>query len=134
MKNKKTLWAVIGAAVLVLVLAVVYFKNRPAASSGQKHVIVEVNASESSQSVYETNTSEEYLEGLMNQLMKETDFSYAGVSSDYGMMVTEINGVKAEYEVDKTYWAIYVNGEYGSYGISEQPVADGDTFTFAVEK
>lgn len=28
------------------------------------------------------------------------------------------------------YWGIYVNGEYGLSGISDQEVVDGDTYTF----
>lgn len=43
-------------------------------------------------------------------------------------MVDTVNGEKAVYEDDGAYWAFTVNGEYCNYGVSEQPVADGDKF------
>ena len=39
-----------------------------------------------------------------------------------------VNGEEARYEVNKAYWSIMVNGEYGMYGASEQVVNDGDLF------
>lgn len=44
------------------------------------------------------------------------------------MMVETVNGVTADWNVDQSYWAFYVNGEYCNYGIEEQPVANNDTF------
>ena len=49
------------------------------------------------------------------------------------MSVKNVNGITAEYETDGTYWAFYVNGEYCNYGISSQPVEDGDAFQIVYE-
>ena len=46
-------------------------------------------------------------------------------------MVDTVNGEKAVFEKDGAYWGFSVNGEYCNYGISEQPVADGDAFEIA---
>ena len=49
-------------------------------------------------------------------------------------MVVEINGVTADYNVDQSYWAFYVNDEYCNYGVDSQPVADGDVFRIEYTK
>ena len=40
----------------------------------------------------------------------------------------------ADFSKDSTYWAVYVDGEYGQYGLDAQPVTDGSEYTFAHEK
>ena len=66
----------------------------------------------------------------MDELTKNTDFTYEGEDSEYGFMINKINGQSAVYDTDGAYWSIYVNGEYGQYGADSQPVNDGDAFKF----
>ena len=40
-----------------------------------------------------------------------------GEDGPYGLYVHEVNGIRAVYEEDATYWAFYVNGEYGTTGV-----------------
>ena len=66
--------------------------------------------------------------------MDETEgLTYSGTESDFGMMVEVVNGEQAIYAEDNAYWAIYVNGEYGNYGIDSQPVNDGDVYSLVYE-
>lgn len=58
----------------------------------------------------------------------------AGDDGDYGLYVKEVNGITADYDVDGTYWAFYVNGEYASTGVEQTAVSDGDSYSFKVEK
>ena len=53
---------------------------------------------------------------------------------DYGLYVKTVNGVTADYDVDQTYWAFYINGEYASTGVDATSVTAGDTYSFKVEK
>nr|WP_243150657.1 DUF4430 domain-containing protein [Pseudobutyrivibrio xylanivorans] len=70
----------------------------------------------------------------MDDLAEADDsFSFSGKDGGYGLMVQVINGKQAIYEEDGAYWALYVNGEYGQYGVTEQPVTDGDTYTWSYE-
>lgn len=57
-----------------------------------------------------------------------------GEEGDYGLYVKTVNGITADYDTDKTYWAFYVNGEYASTGVDSTPVNEGDTYEFKVEK
>ena len=58
----------------------------------------------------------------------------AGDESEYGLYVKTVNGITADYDVDKTYWAFYVNGEYAEKGVDSTPVTAGDNYSFKVEK
>lgn len=58
----------------------------------------------------------------------------AGDDGDYGLYVKEVNGITADYDVDGTYWAFYVNDEYAVTGVDQTPVTDGDSYSFKVEK
>lgn len=134
-KNNKGL--IIGAIVLVLlvaVFAVVYKFNKPATHAGSKEIVIEVKGSDGNAKEYELSTDAEYLIQAMDELVNDgSGFTYQGTDSDYGMMIEYINDERAIYAEDGAYWALYVNGEYGMAGASEQPVADGDTFTWAYE-
>lgn len=58
----------------------------------------------------------------------------AGEDSEYGLYVKTVDGVTADYDKDKTYWAFYVNGEYATKGVDQTDVEDGATYTFAIQK
>lgn len=133
-KKKKKAWPWILVFVLVICLLVGIQKaNQPETSSGSKDVTLTVVDSEGEETEYEEKTDAEYLSDFMDELSEEDDFSYEAEKSDAGLYVTSINGEEADYDKDQAYWAIYVNDEYGQYGISEQPVNDGDSFTLKYE-
>lgn len=58
----------------------------------------------------------------------------AGEEGAYGLYVKQVNGITADYDVDQTYWAFYVNGEYGMTGVDATDIEAGATYTFKVEK
>ena len=58
----------------------------------------------------------------------------AGDESEYGLYVKTVNGVTADYDKDRTYWAFYVNGEYANTGVDSTPVEDGAVYSFRIEK
>lgn len=57
-----------------------------------------------------------------------------GDAGDYGLYVKKVNGITADYDVDKTYWAFYINGEYAMSGVDATNVTEGENYTFKVEK
>ena len=68
-------------------------------------------------------TSKEYSSSTAKTLadiLKENDL-VEGEESEYGLMITTVNGVKADYNTDGAYWALYKNVEYMMTG------ADGET-------
>lgn len=58
----------------------------------------------------------------------------AGEDSEYGLFVKEVNGITADYNVDQTYWAFYVDGEYAMSGVDTTVIEEGKAYAFKVEK
>ena len=57
-----------------------------------------------------------------------------GEDGQYGLYVKKVNGITADYDVDQTYWAFYVNGEYAMTGVDTTDVEAGATYMFAKQK
>ena len=57
-----------------------------------------------------------------------------GEDGDYGLYVKSVNGITADYNVDGTYWAFYINGEMAMTGVDATNVEAGATYSFKVEK
>ena len=58
----------------------------------------------------------------------------AGEDSEWGLYVKTINGITADYNVDGSYWAFYIDGEYAMTGVDATEIAEGVTYSFAIEK
>ena len=57
-----------------------------------------------------------------------------GDESDYGLYVKKVNGIVADYDVDKTYWAFYINGEMAPTGVDSTEIEADTTYAFVVSK
>ena len=132
--NKQRLHIIGITAIIVCIICflLIYIRFSPKPDpNGQKAYTLEV--SDGKESIhYSGKTDAEYLSGLMDDLKNTEDFTYESSTSDYGMYISSVNGLKAD-ETKKTYWAIYVNGEYGQYGADSQPVNDGDEYALKLE-
>ena len=123
--GKKKVFLALIPVVIIAVLAVIYFVFKPQTTTGSKKIEIDVVNDIGETKTYNVKTDAEYLK----QAMEEAEgLSFSGDESEYGMMVTEVNGVIADYNVDQSYWAFYVNDDYCNYGIEQQPVTDGDVF------
>ena len=52
----------------------------------------------------------------------------SGEEGPYGLYVKSVNGIVADYDVDKTYWSLSKSGDYMTTGVSETNFDDGDSF------
>ena len=52
----------------------------------------------------------------------------------FGLYVKTVNGITADYDVDQTYWAFYVDGEYAMSGVDTTEIVAGANYMFKVEK
>lgn len=124
-KSVKIILGVSGVVVLVAALVAVWMIFGAKPQEGAKAITIEVINSADESTMYELNTDAEYL----RQAMDEAEgLTYDGTESEYGMMISTVNGEVADYNVNGAYWGFYVNGEYCNYGIDTQPVLDGDAF------
>lgn len=123
--NKKAVIGIAALAAAVALLAAVFFVFREKPVEGSKAITIEVVDNEQKSVTYDVKTDAEYL----RQAMEETKgLEFSGTESEYGLMVTTVNGVTADYNVNGAYWSFYVNDGYCNYGIDTQPILDGDAF------
>lgn len=132
-KSTKITIAVLAAVVVIAAFVGVYFAFGPKTTQGAKAITVEVVDNNGQTITYETRTDAEYLRQALEELDDATDFAIEGEESDYGLYITTVNGITADYNADGAYWSVYVNGEYGMYGVDTQPVTDGDTYSIVYE-
>ncbi|MBP3852429.1 MAG: DUF4430 domain-containing protein [Erysipelotrichaceae bacterium] len=132
MKNRKIWIGIISLLVVIAVFLGIYKMNTPQSVQGDKAYTLEVVDKEGKSTKYESRTDAEFLSQAMEELQEQQDFSFEGDKTEYGIMITSVNGTQAK-DSDKAYWAIYVNDEYGQYGADSQPVTDGDAFKLAYE-
>ena len=126
---------IIGAVLAVVLMVCIWFFTRPKPQTGSKTATLEIVDSEGKSVSYELKTDAEYLHQFMDEVAENNkDFTFDGSEGEYGYFLTTVNGEAPDYTVDQAYWAIYVNDEYGNYGVDEQPVADGDVFRIVYEK
>lgn len=132
--NKKKVLLGLGI-LLVLIVAMVLlwgnFREKPV--EGSKAITIEVVNSKEESEVYELKTDAEYLAQAMEEA-KEEGLTFKAEEGPYGLFVTHVNEERAVYEKDNAYWGFTVNGETSMYGISEQPVEDGDAFEIIYTK
>lgn len=125
MKNNKGV--MIGAAVLaalIIVFGVVWSLTRPETSTESKTITVEVIHKDESKKSFTYTTKAEYLaDVLVGEGLVEDN------QDQYGLLIQEVDGERAVYEEDQSYWSILQNGEYAQMGASTLPIYDGDVIS-----
>lgn len=95
---------------------------------GSKKVEVKVKA-EDKTITFTVNTEKETVgEALLEHKL------IAGDESEYGLYVKTVNGILADYDVDKSYWAFYINGEYATSGVDTTPIVEGESYSLEYTK
>ncbi len=122
-KNTKLVLAIVALVVVIAALLGVYLATRPQTSQGAKTFTVEVVHADGSSKSFTYHTDEEYLGTVL-----EAEGLIAGEMGPYGLTIFEVDGERAVWEENGAYWAIFVNGEYGTTGVDITPVNDGDAF------
>lgn len=146
-KNKKSVIGIVIALVVLVALLVtlgIVFKvnNKTMEKSDKKissenkenegkHVKIEVVGKDGKSTRYSIKTKADYL----RQALEETEgLTVEGDETATGLFVKSINGVTADYNIDKAYWAFYLNNDYCQKGIDSQEVTDGDEFKIVYTK
>lgn len=57
-----------------------------------------------------------------------------GENGPYGLYINSVNGLTADYDEDKSYWAISKNGEYLMTGADSTAIADGEHYELTYTK
>ena len=133
--NKKTMnkmMRLILCTVLIAAMALMAVgcgsKSAETTASGVSFTFV-VTDLEGNESTFDITTSKATVgEALLDEGL------IAGENSEYGLYVTSVNGMTADWDNDQTYWASYIDGEYAMTGVDSTEVTSGVTYSFRVEK
>ena len=95
---------------------------------GSKSLIVEV-AAEDRLVKFTIHTDEATVGGalLENNLI-------TGDEGEYGLYIKTVNGILADYDVDQSYWAFYVDGEYATAGVDSTEIAEESVYQLEYTK
>ena len=57
-----------------------------------------------------------------------------GEEGAFGLYVKKVNGITADYDVDQTFWAFYIDGKSAPAGVDSTDIVAGTTYALKVEK
>lgn len=97
--------------------------------SGKTRFLFNVVDKEGKLSEFAINTDET----TVGAALKKIDM-IRGKEGAYGLYVTVVNSIKAEYETDGCYWAFYIGNELATTGVDSVEIVEGTVYTFRVEK
>lgn len=123
MKNKKVWIAAIALVLLIAMLAAVYLVNRPQTAAGAKEITLTVVHSDGSEKQFRYRTDEEYLGSVLL-----AEGIVQGEDGPYGLTIYVVDGERADWNENQSYWALYIGQDYATTGADSTPVHDGDSF------
>ena len=125
--KRKTLALVLALIALVLIVALVWFVNRPQAVTGSKTVTVEVVHGDRTEKAFIIRTDADSL----RQACEEQDL-IAGRESEYGLFVLTVDGETADESIQQ-WWCITKGGEEHFYGVDDTMIQDGEQYEFTLK-
>ena len=94
---------------------------------GSKTVKVTVKAGDD-EVIFTIHTDKTYLgDALLEHELIDGD------KGEFGIYIKKVNGILADYDIDKTYWGFYKSGEMMMVGVSSAEIADGDSYELVLE-
>ena len=120
MNNKKLIFALVALVLVVGIFTGVWFATRPQSTEGSKTFTVQIIHSDKAEKALTYTTAEGKLGAFL-----EAEGVIAGEGD--GMFHT-VDGEKADWNVNQSYWALYLNGEYAMAGIYDTDIVDGTVY------
>ncbi len=95
---------------------------------GSKTFTVEVKAEEQSVT-FTIHTNKK----MVGEALLENDL-ISGDEGPYGLYIKKVNGITADYDIDKSYWSFYINDEYAMTGVDTTEITEGAKYQLAYTK
>ena len=123
MKNKKLVLAAVAFVAVIAILAAVALVNRPETVAGGKTITVTVVHGDSTQKEFVYTTDAEYLGEVI-----QAEGLVEGVMGPYGLEIHAVDGEKASWEENQSYWALFIGEEYATTGADGVVLTDGGVY------
>ena len=101
----------------------------PVLGEGQNVFIFSIFDQDGKETAYEIHTDQT----IVGEALQELGL-LVGEEGAYGLYVTEVGGIRADYDKDGVYWAFYIDGEYAMSGVDKTEIQPGTSYAFKVEK
>lgn len=101
----------------------------PVLGEGENVFIFSVFDQDGKETAYEIHTEKT----IVGEALQELGL-LEGEEGAYGLYVTVVNGIRADYDKDGVYWAFYIDGEYAMSGVDVTEIEAGRSYAFKVEK
>ena len=122
MNNKKLILVAVALVTAVAVMLGVYFATRPETVEGGKNFTVTVVHADGTEKAFSYSTDAEKLGAFL-----ESEGLIESEGADDGMFHT-VDGEKADWNVNRSYWAFYLGEDYATEGIYATTIADGAAY------
>ena len=123
MKNKKMIVIAIALIVCVAVMLGIWMATRPETVEGSKTITVTVVHKDGTSQDFTYQTEEEYLGPvLLAEGLAE------GEEGPYGLVISAVDGETADWNVDQSYWALFIGEEYATTGADGVALTDGGVY------
>lgn len=123
MKNKKLIIAVVVLAVVIAAFAWIWTGSQEKTVEGAKSITVTVIHKDGTEKNFTYNTNEEYLGSvILSEGLVE------GETGEYGLVISAVDGETADWNVDQSYWALYIGEEYATTGADGIVLTDGGVY------
>ena len=120
MNNKKLVLALVALILVVGVFAGVWFATRSQSTEGSKSFTVLIVHADKTEKTFTYTTDA----GKLGVFLEQEGLI---VGSGDGMFHT-VDGEKADWSVNQSYWALYLDGEYAMAGIYDTDIVDGTVY------
>jgi len=101
----------------------------PVLGEGENVFVFSVFDKDGKETAYEIHTDKT----IVGEALQELGL-LEGEEGAYGLYVTVVGGIRADYDKDGVYWAFYIDGEYAMSGVDVTEIEAGKTYAFKVEK
>ena len=122
MNNKKLILVAVALVTAVAVMLGVYIATRPESVEGSKNFTVTVVHADGTEKAFSYSTDAEKLGAFL-----ESEGLIESEGADDGMFHT-VDGEKADWNVNRSYWAFYLGEDYATEGIYATTIADGAAY------
>ena len=101
----------------------------PVLGEGENVFVFSVFDKDGRETAYEIHTNKT----IVGEALQELGL-LEGEEGAYGLYVTVVDGIRADYDKDGVYWAFYIDGEYAMSGVDKTEIEAGRSYAFKVEK
>ena len=104
------------------------YRTDASLGSGAKTIYVEIKVGDSSVTFTLKTDKETVGAALLEHSLID------GEQGAYGLYVKKVNGITADYNIDKSYWGFYSNGKYMMTGVDQTEITNGMHYELVYEK